>query len=271
MPWPGHSIVVDDASTFKLVAATWLFFLVAGTVLLLLGTFALPLVIGVFQDEPPGVTTEIFFRKQCDNGVCASGGSMPDHGYWAASLMIFWVGIALLVFAMGLIIFALCSSAIHIDLGKTVISVAHTFLLVAWLLLVIGLGDLSDECAANQIHCGLKCNDGIGNEFAPFYLCEPWVGGTGMWALFSGTAILFFSSFLAFSLKLKKVPDVQVTHTAIQPSTTRRYVQGGPGGAGSAAAVSPVQSFMMADATPYAVTARNVVYQRAANNRQMTA
>jgi hypothetical protein len=261
MTWPGPSVVVDDASTFKLVAVTWLFFLVIGVGLLLAGTLVLPLVIGTFPEESPVKTTEVFFRKQCDNDVCMASATMPDNGYWAASLMVFWVSIALLAFAMGLIVFALCSSVLHIDLAKTVSSVAHTLLLVGWLLLVVGLGDLGNMCTSAEIQCNLECMEGVGNEFSPFYICDPWVGGTGMWSLFSGTAILFFSSFLAFALKLKKVSAAPVTHPSIRPTV--------------ATAVSSVQSplYTSDGLTPRTATAtaRNVVYQRATNNRQTIA
>lgn len=151
---------------------------------------------------------------------------------WAPAYMIILISIAIMVFVMCAIMFALCMNPGYIDLAKTVSSIAHTFLILAWFLIAIGIGKLGDPCEMGKIQCDVDCFTGTNNVFSPFYVCDPWSIGAGMWAFFAGTAILFFASFLTFAIKLKKMPSAPppVIMSAPTSPAAHSYVVG-PGGA----------------------------------------
>ena len=135
--------------------------------------------------------------------------SLPDNQLWAPAYMLMLISVAIMVFVVGAIMFALCMNPGYIDLAKTVSSIAHTFLILAWFLIAIGIGKLGDPCELGKTQCGVECFTGAENAFSPFYVCDPWSIGAGMWALFAGTAILFFSSFLTFGTSHTRVRGTQ--------------------------------------------------------------
>ena len=82
------------------------------------------------------------------------------------------------VFSGIAIVAALATSVEYIELAKTTAVAGHLFLIIAWILCMLGFGDLDSECEADgDIQCSLRCDGATSTDeakFSPFRLCDPW-------------------------------------------------------------------------------------------------